>query len=288
MNYDYPTFLSNLFDFWFNNEVENDETFEIELFNPTKSTVKAVITLDGKTVTPNGLIIRNGERVYLDCFVNSRKKFKFKTYRVEDSEEVRDAISDNGELKVEFFREYVPIAWYINNYPQPWTNNYPHPWTNYDGTIEINGKQSITYNKAFYNTNLVSCSVNGTIETGKTEEGEDSNTKFKSVAMDFEAFAFKTVKLKLLPISEKPTFSTDLKSKKKITNKVDEIFNKLTILHELKECKIIDNDEFEDFKERPLSDIETISDNLHKIQDLLEMNLIEKDEYNSLRSEIVS
>ena len=60
---------------------------------------------NGKEISQAGLVIRPGQRIYLERYLDIAKKFKFETYEVEDSNESKEAIAKNGEVKVEFFYE---------------------------------------------------------------------------------------------------------------------------------------------------------------------------------------
>lgn len=79
--------------------------FTIELFNPTQETILAKITLDNKALSQGGLVIKPGERIFLDRYLDVAKKFLFDTYEVSDSAEVQKAIEKNGDFKVQFFKE---------------------------------------------------------------------------------------------------------------------------------------------------------------------------------------
>lgn len=87
--------------------LKDKEEFQIELFNPLTDCVLADIKLNGNTISQSGLVIRPGERFYLDCFVDDKKKFVFNTYEVEDSLSTKIAISKNGMLEVFFYKESV-------------------------------------------------------------------------------------------------------------------------------------------------------------------------------------
>jgi rubrerythrin len=87
--------------------LDNNQEFLIELFNPTKDSVLAEIKVNGNNASGNGLILRPGERFYLDCFVGDKRKFVFKTYEVENTSESLNAISNNGFVEVSFFKEKV-------------------------------------------------------------------------------------------------------------------------------------------------------------------------------------
>ena len=87
--------------------LENNETFEIELFNPLTVSVLADIKLNGQSISKTGLVVKPGQRVYLDCFIDDKKKFKFSTYEIENSGEALDATQNNGLLEVFFYKEDV-------------------------------------------------------------------------------------------------------------------------------------------------------------------------------------
>jgi hypothetical protein len=50
--------------------LQDSQNFEIELFNPLKEPVLADIKVNGKSVSSSGLVLRPGERFYLDCFID--------------------------------------------------------------------------------------------------------------------------------------------------------------------------------------------------------------------------
>ena len=87
--------------------LKDKEEFQIEIFNPLTDCVLADIKLNGNTISQSGLVIRPGERFYLDCFVDDNKKFVFNTYEVEDTQSTKVAISKNGMLEVFFYKESV-------------------------------------------------------------------------------------------------------------------------------------------------------------------------------------
>ena len=148
--------------------LQDKEEFQIELFNPLQDCVLADIKLNGKSISETGLVLNPGQRFYLDCFIDDKKKFIFNTYEVEDTTEVANAIAKNGLLEVFFYKESAVTL-------KNWSNrlskiviekHYPYyyPWgtiyygngittTNCNTTI---GSGSITTTTA--NTNNVYCS----------------------------------------------------------------------------------------------------------------------------------
>ena len=84
--------------------LKNEEEFEIELFNPLNDCVLADIKLNGNSISKTGLVIKPGQRVYLDCFIDDKKKFVFNTYDVGNNLESIKAIENNGLLEVFFYK----------------------------------------------------------------------------------------------------------------------------------------------------------------------------------------
>jgi hypothetical protein len=224
--------------------LENDSYFEIELFNPLTVSVLADIKLNGQSISKTGLVVKPGQRVYLDCFIDDRKKFKFSTYEIENSGESLDATANNGVLEVFFYKEDVITLdnwqrrfdriivekWYPYN-PYPWYNPYrPYYVTGAPiyGTTTNNANGIIgttTTTNAIYSSNSINCSYTSnsidlsnlniagsnnmnsinSIETGRVEKGEESKQKFTEVDMDFENHYIASTIIQILPESRKPT-----------------------------------------------------------------------------------
>jgi hypothetical protein len=211
--------------------LKNGTEFEIEFYNLSADIQKAVITINGKKQS-DALVLKPGEHFYLDRFMDDKKRLKFDTYEVDDVAAVRKAIENNGEVKVEFFREQKPVqSWTTTTISYPtWTdNNYfkTHSAV-YLGTPisrtrgASTGAKGITP-QAFYNSNASSNTVNcsaglnnmsfqtmdfasaepAKMETGRVEQGGQSNQDFKPVYYSFEYLANTTYTFKLLPISRK-------------------------------------------------------------------------------------
>jgi len=100
--------------------LNNGDEFEIELFNPTTNKVLAQIELNGKSIGA-GIVLRPGERVFLERYIETARKFLFETYTVNgDNSEVQKAIALNGLVSVKFYGESIsfynpPI--YYKSYP---------------------------------------------------------------------------------------------------------------------------------------------------------------------------
>jgi hypothetical protein len=149
--------------------LQDKEEFIIELFNPLQDCVLADIKLNGKSISETGLVLNPGQRFYLDCFIDDKKKFIFNTYEVEDTTEVTNAIAKNGLLEVFFYKESVVKLENWSNklskiviekhYPAYYPAYYPWGTTN-PYIVYGNG---ITYGNSFHTGNLVGTT---TVNTG--------------------------------------------------------------------------------------------------------------------------
>ena len=117
--------------------LEKGQEFQIELFNPTSDVVLAKIILNGKAISQGGLVLNPGQRVFLDRYFDVAKKFLFDTYEVANTSEVKKAIENNGDIKIEFYKERMPVIPYFN--PQTWISTYVS-----SRPIDINEKYSAT------------------------------------------------------------------------------------------------------------------------------------------------
>jgi hypothetical protein len=188
--------------------LKDKQSFEIELFNPTQGKVLAKIEINGKSISNSGIVLKPGERVYIERFIDSNNKFLFETYEVEDSEEVAKATEKNGLVEIFFYPEmyHSSISTWITTYPT-WITTYPtytHPIYNINNGTTAN-----------YYTNYNSISKNITVtestETGRVEMGESSSQEFTSVNGTFTFLPSNSVSVKILPESHKPLESKDLR-----------------------------------------------------------------------------
>ena len=85
--------------------LKDGDQFEIEIFNGETTEVLAKIWLNDELISTSGLILKPGQRFYLDRYIDNNHKFKFSTYNVEDSQEAREAIQSNGVVKVQFYKK---------------------------------------------------------------------------------------------------------------------------------------------------------------------------------------
>ncbi len=126
--------------------LQKGQEFQIELFNPTKDVILAKIMLNGTSISQGGLVLNPGERIFLDRYIDVAKKFLFDTYEVENTESVKEAIKNNGDFRVEFFKErkYPSIIRY--NYPV--TTYHTHTYTSTPPVFTSAGIYSSEHDKS--------------------------------------------------------------------------------------------------------------------------------------------
>ena len=270
--------------------LEDKEEFEIEIFNPLTVSVLADIKLNGQSISKTGLVVKPGQRVYLDCFIDDKKKFKFSTYEIENSGEALGATQNNGVLEVFFYKEDVIT---LNNWqrrfdriivekhypynPYPWYNPYTIYGTGGGSTFTTNGSSriwqsnvlgTITTSNAYYSSNnsytsqvdLPNLNIDGSlstnsIETGRVEKGEKSKQKFTEVDMDFEKNYISSTIIQILPESRKPAEIKQIKTKQSQLLSSDEVIELIKKLGELHSAGILTDEEFSEKKSELLSKI---------------------------------
>jgi hypothetical protein len=118
--------------------LRNGDEFEIELFNPTTNKVLAKISLNGKSLG-SGIVLRPGERVFLERYLDEAKKFLFDTYEVNGTDSaVKEAIKLNGVVDVEFYDEQKPHQLIWNSSTITYTMGNPTWTTNNPGVFYTN------------------------------------------------------------------------------------------------------------------------------------------------------
>ena len=270
--------------------LKDKEEFEIELFNPLTVSVLADIKLNGQSVSKTGLVVKPGQRVYLDCFIDDRKKFKFSTYEIENSGEALEATANNGVLEVFFYKEDVIT---LNNWqrrfdriivekhypynPYPWYNPYTIYGSGGVSTFTTNGSNALgttTTSNVYNSSNNINCSYTShvdlpnlnvagsnnmnslkSIETGRVEKGEKSKQKFTEVDMDFEKHYIASTIIQILPESRKPAEIKQIKTKQRQLLSSDEVIELIKKLGELHSAGILTDDEFSEKKAELLSKI---------------------------------
>lgn len=199
----------------YNNEtvyLNNGDEFEVEIFNPTTNKILAKIELDGKSIGSGGLVLRPGERVFLERYLNESRKFLFETYEVEkNNNDVMKAIANNGKLVVTF---YCETSYNLYTYTSP-VLKYPEPtspWPWFDWTYcSTNDVKSFGQQNQSDEVRTCYASIGGTMETGRVEKGSNSNQSFVHDNTSFNTWWSWKTEWKILPLSQKPIEVRDIK-----------------------------------------------------------------------------
>jgi len=223
--------------------LNDKDNFEFEIHNPTRKTVLCKIKLNGDYISTSGIVLKPGQRVFLERFLDSNNKFEFSTYQVKDTSENRSAIDLNGDVQIEFYdEEEVRIYPHLSggNWGQSWTtiNTTGSPYygdmtfttsNSNPLTFTTNGlNATVTRSSSFYSsTNLEDSFMNNSkystrptplrslakknIETGRVEKGETSNQKFTNSYEKFNYYVSHKIEFKILPLSTKNKTTEDIR-----------------------------------------------------------------------------
>jgi hypothetical protein len=224
--------------------LNNGDEFEIELFNPTHNKVLAKIEMNGNSIG-NGIILRPGERVFLERYLDEAKKFLFETYVVNgNNEEVKQAIANNGDVVIKFYDE-VRTSTYNVNSGTVTINNPNFGWGSTTTGSPYYGNTTFTTSgtNLFYNSSLTSGTISTnsflnnptkvtkkklneaevtmdsmdinesssrSLETGRVEKGSDSNQSFTYDSSSFNSYPSTTNWWKIKPKSTQVVTKEDL------------------------------------------------------------------------------
>jgi hypothetical protein len=194
------------------------DNFEFEIHNPTQKSVLCKIKLNGEYISTGGVVIKPGQRVFLERFLDTNNKFEFSTYEVKDTSANRTAIDLNGDVRIEFYNEQT-----YTQYPHLSGGNWGTGWSGintgspyygdintgspYYGDITFTTSSSAPMASYYSNTS----SVSNTIETGRVEKGEKSKQEFTNSYQNFEYNASRQIIFKILPLGIKNATTEDIK-----------------------------------------------------------------------------
>jgi len=232
--------------------MNNNTEFQIQIFNPYSYTIGVRFDFNDKsTYNYQLLVLRPGERVWLDRYLDKQSKLLFSTYEVGTSEDVKKAIAGNGKINIKFYKEKeIPVQTYRVTSSDIWCGPNVLYSSGLDNCIL---EQSTGGNRALINSDInfcnnaltataantqytaatlasysndelglgnykdstqISCKLNSNkMETGRIENGSRSNQEFNTVNNEFESWPFKTEEIQILPTSRKPITSQDLEKK---------------------------------------------------------------------------
>jgi len=203
--------------------LKSKTNFEIELFNPTNESVLAKIWLNDKLMSASGIIIKAGQRVYLERFLDTPEKFQFNVFEVDDVKETQAAREKNGLVKVSFFSKIMPNL--LLNSGTTSTTIYPNTLT-YTSTTSnpyniTAGSPSIQTISTAYYSNTVntfagpkvrSAVITDSVETGRVGKGGKSKQEFKQEGGKYSDYSFSNWEFQLLPESAKPVETSEIRN----------------------------------------------------------------------------
>ena len=194
-----------------------DQTeFEIELYNPTKNKVLATIEMNGQSISSSGIILKPGQRVFLERFLDSDKKFLYETYQVNNNDVVKEAIQNNGKVTVKFHKESNTPVYRGYQYGSVFTTPNSFNWSEITYTKNINSNvirsNNINDIKTFF-TNSANVVSDRKIETGMVEEGSKSDQELKSTNGKFDWYYTWIDEWQIMPYSQQPKTTKDLVEK---------------------------------------------------------------------------
>lgn len=189
--------------------LKDESHFEIELFNPKNVKVLAKISINGRLISSGGIIVNPGQRVYLERFIDEDRKFKFSTYDVEESAEVKTAIANNGNVKVDFYSEVDSPNLYAQYANPSWTTNLSYAGSTVNTVYCSMNSGSIG---TLSLTSSATVPPAGSIETGRVEKGAKSDQSFINGYGSFNSWACSVYHYKILPQSQKPVEVGEIRS----------------------------------------------------------------------------
>ena len=193
--------------------LKNNSTFEIELFNPCTNKVLAKIELNGISIG-SGIVLRPGERVFLERYLDDAKKFLFETYEVDgNNPSVQKAIIENGKVSIKFYSEYINYGITVTNNGYSWGTFNPTWQTSYTSCLNNYSTPTFDCSDNFASDiKMSSISTPGqSIETGRIEKGSNSNQVFTYDSTIFNTWWSWSSEWKILPLSQKQIVREDLK-----------------------------------------------------------------------------
>lgn len=206
--------------------LNDGDEFQIQLFNPYQYVIGVSFAFNDSNASNKLLVLKPGERVWLDRYLDDSKCLKFSTYEIENTNEAKNAIQNNGVVEVFFYKEitqtnnyWVPNNsnnWYVHKVEDHWHPNTDKFWYgDFSTVISATPDIKMNYTSTYANTATAStCYYNsGSIETGRIEKGSFSNQSFDNYYGDFDKSYFRKETIKILPQSMKQISSNELRRK---------------------------------------------------------------------------
>lgn len=191
--------------------LSNNQEFELEIYNPSNSVLGVKITANGNAISDSILVIKPGQRIVLDRYLDTNDKFKFSSYNVSDSKESKEAIKNNGEITLTFYMENIvlPQIYYYNT-------NIGSTFTDLNNTVvtttDVNNPYTINCNTInFFNNQDNEDNQLKKVETGRIEKSDNKSSQvFSNYNGSFNTYSCHSETIKLMPESQRPLEAKDL------------------------------------------------------------------------------
>jgi hypothetical protein len=208
--------------------LDNGNEFQIRLFNPTTFKLGVQIGLNGN-FSHSYLVLRPGEDITLDRFIDDQRKMLFETYSIDSSnKDAQKAIANNGVLEINFFKEKIQQAVYFSTFSSinlnsrdTYSGGFAHTTNSNPDSLKL-FDTSIDYSAdldKFEQSQTLSASTLGmkrsksTLkETGRIEKGNVSEQNFNKVEVKFDEFPYYGIIFNLKPNSEKVYSNTSTRN----------------------------------------------------------------------------
>jgi hypothetical protein len=206
--------------------LNDKDNFEFEIHNPKQKSVLVKIKLNGEYISTSGVVLKPGQRVFLERFLDSNNKFEFSTYEVNNTSENRSAIDLNGDVRIEFYDEQEPVRnnfLHLNSQTVYGTgiNNTPYPYygttlsttggVGYSTTTSTSNASNSTFTSSVNSVDLNIPRSKKSIETGRVEKGDTSKQSFTNSYQDFKYNTCHEIAFKILPLSTKNKTTEDIR-----------------------------------------------------------------------------
>lgn len=178
--------------------LSNNTNFEIELVNDDDKKYLVEIYLNEHSI--GSIVIGANSHNYLERYIDNDRKFQFNTFEIDNVEETEEARERNGSIQIYFYPQitsYPKVSFCYSSFTNgPFTNS---PFINSPLT---NTPVDTCYSTS--STNTIDAYSSNTIETGRINEGENSNQTFTYSSNSFKDKSVYSLDYQILPISLKP------------------------------------------------------------------------------------
>lgn len=138
--------------------LKDGSNFEIELYNNQNETIGFEIMMNGRLISNSLIILKPAQRYFLDRFIDTNNKFLFETYKVENTQQNKDIIQNNGRITVRCYKEqfFSNYHTWVGTVTIPYYNPYYYQYTYYpyyNGSVTLSGNctsGSATYTNGIY------------------------------------------------------------------------------------------------------------------------------------------